>query len=107
MRESMAAGVSWHKKERTSDRRWTLYHAALTLAEQRLELDCSMEAMRALIAHVVDADWPLFPVITVGHAFGSLTAAEASRLVDAIVDFDDGKFHADLTRDIVELRRVA
>lgn len=107
MRESMQAGVSWHKKERTSDRRWHLYDAAIALAEQRLDLDCAYEALRALVAYAVDADWPLYPSLTAGHIFGALTDREAQAVAVAVRDLDAGAFVADISRDVLELKRAA
>ncbi len=107
MRESTQCGVSWHRKERTSDRRWHLYDAAISLAEHRYDVDWSCETLRALVAHVVDADWPLYPSLKTGHIFGSLDADEAARLATAVRDLEAGAFVADLTRDVLELRRAA
>lgn len=107
MRESTQSGVSWHRKERTSDRRWHLYDAAISLAEHRYDVDWSCETLRALVAHVVEADWPLYPSLKTGHIFGSLTADEARRLAAAVRDLEAGAFVADLTRDVLELRRAA
>jgi hypothetical protein len=107
MRESMQAGVSWHKKELTSDRRWHLYDAAIALAEQRLDLDCATEALRALIAYAIDADWPLYPSLTCGHIFGALNAREAAAVAAAVRALDNGEFVADISRDVLELKRAA
>jgi hypothetical protein len=107
MRESTQCKVSWHRKERCTDRRWHLYDAAISLAEQRYDVDWSCETLRALVAHVVDADWPLYPSLKTGHIFGSLTLDEARRLAAAVRDLEAGAFVADLTRDVLELRRAA
>lgn len=101
--ESMRAGVSWHKREQISDRRFHLYDATISLAEQKLEVDWAIEAMRALIAYTVDADWPLFPAVTCGHALGALSATEAAALATAVRALDRGELVADLTRDVLEL----
>lgn len=108
MDESMQAGVSWHRKARTSDRRWHLYDAALLLAEQQYDdQGLSLDILRALIAQVVDADWPLYPSITAGRIFGSLTQVEAQHLAQSIRELADGGFVATLDRDVLELRRAA
>jgi hypothetical protein len=93
VREARTAGVSFQRLQAQTARRFDIYRGLIGLAEADGVDD---ESMRALIAHAMGSDAPLFPTVTVGHALGSLDAAGARRFAEAVEAFIAGRFVASI-----------
>jgi len=79
-REANQAGVPFYLTEQPTERRLWLYQSLVLLAEYGPP-GTDANLLRRLCADMTGTDAPLFPSVTVGHAFGSLTADQARCLV--------------------------
>lgn len=99
-KDAQTAGVAFHAKGHRTRRRHNLYTAIIGYSEH---IEPDDELLRALIAAVVDNDWPLYPIVTVGQAFGALNADEASTLSYVIDQFVGKGFVVHTRRGVLEL----
>lgn len=105
MVDSTRHAVGWHRQPTPTLRRFNLYRSALLYADEMVGVDdTGDDILRALIAHVVDADWPLFPNVTIGHAFGALHHHEADALFTAIRSLIEGRMVVAIDRNVIEVR---
>jgi len=83
VREAMHAGVSIHMKENPTVRRFEIARGMVALLPHLVILDDDVDdILRALVAAALDSEAPLFPVVTIGHAVGSLDVEAAKRFAD-------------------------
>lgn len=90
--ETINAKVSIHTSGGHTERRLaaieTLLASAARIGPERTAHQVE-QALRVAIADLVDADWPRFDNVTLGHALGVLNASEADLLARTVMVLDD------------------